>query len=190
MFIFQLPGDNQNFMNFKLSVCFSTALLKSCPKHKIIKFYNPSDQFKDLKLTMVEIFSRITNSVWTFFWENFINDDQNASVKIWLKFAQCHICCKTIMLLWSSWLVTCFLYLGPMSELQQGYWWRFDIQFSIFWKFSAHLTYANQTSISAEFFTGTILPGFSNTCKVRYITMHSQKGQFHLKWSVTWTKKV
>ena len=96
------------------------------------------------------------------------------------------VCCKKVLVLWSSWLVTC--YLEPTTELQQGYWLRFDIQFSIFWKFSAHLTLANQTSNSAKIFTGTILPGFSN--KVRYISMHSQEDQFYLKWFVTWTKKM
>ena len=120
------------------------------------------------------------------FWQNFINNDQNPSVEIWLKSAQCHICCKKVMLLWSSWLGHLFSVLG--AELQRGYWLRFDVQFSIFWKFSSHLTYANQTSISVEILTGIILPGFSN--KVRYMIMHSQEDQFHLKWFVTWTKKM
>ena len=51
-----------------------------------MKFYNPSDQFKDVKLTIVEIFLWATNSVW----QNFLNDDQNVLVDIWLKFALCH----------------------------------------------------------------------------------------------------
>ena len=39
MFIFLLPWDNPNFMNFTFLVCFSTALLKSFSKHMIMKFY-------------------------------------------------------------------------------------------------------------------------------------------------------
>ena len=66
----------------EVSVCFPTALPKSFPKQDIMKFCNPVDQFKGLKQTIVEILC-----LDIFLWQNFINDDQNASVEIWSKFA-------------------------------------------------------------------------------------------------------
>ena len=169
-------GTTQISWISKLLVCFSIALLKSFSKHMITKFYKPIQKFETDYSWDILMGNKLCLDIFLLKFCQWRS--KCPPVEIWLKFAECHICCKKVLVLWSRWLVTCFLYLGPMIELQQrSDWLRFDIQFSIFWKFSAHL--------SVDIFTGTILPGFSN--KVRYIFMHSQEDQFYLKWFVTWT---
>ena len=67
MLIFQLPWDNPDFMTFKTFGLFFYCSSQELLKTQDYEVLYPGDQFKDLKLTIVEIFSWATNSVWILF---------------------------------------------------------------------------------------------------------------------------